>query len=74
MTTDEGRGVVSMSGTDFSGLLPGSRPQSVDELARQQGVVPFKPGDDVSADLWDSDEEFDEFLADLYASRRADLG
>lgn len=27
-----------------------------------------------AADLWDSDEEFDEFLADMYASRRADLG
>ena len=63
----------SMSGTDFSGLLPGSRPPSVEELARQQGVVPFAPGDDVRADLWDSDEEFDRFLADVYASRRVDL-
>jgi len=28
----------------------------------------------MTADLWDSDEEFDAFMADLRASRQADLG
>lgn len=44
------------------------------ELARQQGVRPIGPDDDMSADLWDSDEEFDAFLADVRASRQAILG
>ena len=46
---------------------------SVIELARQQGVRPIASVDDLRADVFDSDQELDEFLADLYASRRADL-
>jgi hypothetical protein len=45
-----------------------------EELARRQGVKPimrvedmFRPG------TFESDEELDEFLADLYASRRAGM-
>jgi hypothetical protein len=45
-----------------------------EELARRQGVKPiasvedmFRPG------TFESDEELDEFLADLYASRRAGI-
>jgi hypothetical protein len=45
-----------------------------EELARQQGVKPitsvedmFRPG------TFESDEELDEFLADLYESRRAGM-
>jgi hypothetical protein len=45
-----------------------------EELARRQGVGPvasvedmFRPG------TFESDEELDEFLADLYASRRAGM-
>ena len=45
-----------------------------EELARRQGVRPMTR-EDLDAfgdpDLWGSDEEF---LADLYASRRANLG
>ena len=66
--------MVSMSGTDFSGLLPGSRPLSVDELARQQGVRPVRSLDDMRADLWDTDEDLDRFLAEVRASRQDDLG
>lgn len=55
-------------------LLSGPPSMSVEELARQQGVRPVRRGQDMTADLWDSDEEFDAFLADLRASRRADLG
>ena len=45
-----------------------------EELARRQGVQPvtsvesmFRPG------TFESDDELDEFLADLYASRRTDV-
>ena len=55
-------------------LLSGPPSVPVEELARQQGVRPVRRGQDMTADLWDSDEEFDAFLADLRASRQADLG
>ena len=46
-----------------------------DELARRQGVKPIKPVDVLAAavDPFESDEEYEAFLADLYASRRAGL-
>jgi hypothetical protein len=46
---------------------------SVEELARRQGVVPIVSADELARlDTFESDEELDEFLADLYESRRAD--
>jgi hypothetical protein len=65
--------VVTTDNEDFSKLLPGARSVSVEELARQQGVRPVDSVDDMQADLWDSDEELEEFLADVRASRQADL-
>ncbi|MDT7579413.1 MAG: hypothetical protein QOK35_677 [Pseudonocardiales bacterium] len=46
-----------------------------EELARRQGVKPIKSVDDLGAavDPFESDEEYEAFLADLYASRRAGL-
>jgi hypothetical protein len=47
---------------------------SVEELARRQGVRPIESVDDMARpDLFGSDEELEEFLADLYASRRSGL-
>jgi hypothetical protein len=47
---------------------------SVEELARRQGVRPIESVDDMARpDLFESDEELEEFLADLYASRRSGL-
>jgi hypothetical protein len=44
------------------------------ELARRQGVQPVADIDDLARpELFESDEELDEFLTDLYASRRAGL-
>lgn len=63
-----------MSDSDFTWQLPGPPPVSIDQLAREQGVRPVQPGDDMSADLWDSAEELQEFLADVHASRQADVG
>jgi hypothetical protein len=60
-----------MSDNDLGNLLP--PPVPITELARQQGVRPLAPADDVRADLWDSDEESDAFLADVRASRQADV-
>jgi hypothetical protein len=43
-----------------------------DELIRRQGGRPFRSLEDLpGADPFGSDEEYEEFLADLYASRRA---
>jgi hypothetical protein len=46
-----------------------------EELARRQGVRPIATVDGLAAavDPFESDEEYEPFLADLYASRRAGL-
>lgn len=44
------------------------------ELARQQHAEVVHDTTELAADVWDSDEELDEFLADLRASRDASLG
>ena len=48
---------------------------TTEELVRQHGVQPITTVDDVAAleDPFESDAEYEEFLADLYASRRADI-
>lgn len=44
------------------------------ELARRQGLRPITSVDDLARPgTFESDEELDEFLADLYASRRAGM-
>ncbi len=46
----------------------------VAELARRQGVRPVESvGELACPDLFESDEELADFLADLYASRHAGL-
>jgi hypothetical protein len=45
-----------------------------EELARRQGVRPVASVDELARPgLFESDEELDEFLADLYTSRRASM-
>jgi hypothetical protein len=45
-----------------------------EELARRQGVGPITSVEELALPgAFESDEELDEFLADLYASRRAGL-
>ncbi len=46
-----------------------------EELVRRQGIKPITSVDDLAAgvDPFESDEEYEAFLADLYASRRAGL-
>jgi hypothetical protein len=46
----------------------------VEELASRQGVGPVESVDDMARPgLFDSDEEWEAFLADLYGSRRSGL-
>ena len=46
----------------------------IEELARRQGVGPIVSLDELAQpDLWESEQEYEEFLADLYASRRSDV-
>lgn len=46
---------------------------SLRELARRQGVRPVESADDLAADVFDSDEELDEFLAAVADWRRAEF-
>jgi len=47
----------------------------IEELARRKGVRPITSVDDLAEPgAFESDAELEEFLADLYASRHADLG
>jgi hypothetical protein len=47
---------------------------SVAELARRQGVGPIASVDELARPgTFEPDEELDEFLADLYEARRADI-
>jgi hypothetical protein len=46
----------------------------VEEQARRQGVRPLASADElIVPGMFESDEELDEFLTDLYASRRAGM-
>jgi hypothetical protein len=46
----------------------------VAEIARRQGVRPIESVDELARpDLFESDEELADFLADLYASRHTGL-
>jgi hypothetical protein len=48
--------------------------EPLEELARRQGVRPVESVDDMARPgMFDSDKEWQEFLADLYTSRRAGL-
>jgi len=46
-----------------------------EELVRRHGVQPIASVDELAAneDPFESDQEYAEFLAELYASRRADI-
>jgi len=53
---------------------PAANEVPVEELARRQGVRPVESVEAMARPgLFDSDEEWEEFLEDLYASRRSGL-
>jgi hypothetical protein len=62
--------------TDAEHTMPpqGAPHVPAEEQARRQGVQPITSVEELAfPGVWDSDEELDEFLADLYASRRASM-
>jgi hypothetical protein len=54
-----------VSAADFAEPGPISYAASLDEQARRKGVRPIASVDEMRADVFESDEELDEFLADL---------
>lgn len=61
------------SGADRAPQRSGGEHVPVEELARRQDIQPVESVDELAIpDMWESDEELEEFLADLYASRHAD--
>jgi hypothetical protein len=61
--------MAGMTVADFTGSEPGSYSAELDEQARRKGVRPVASIDELRADVFESDEELDEFLADLAAFR-----
>jgi hypothetical protein len=63
-----------MTGADVPTPWPSDDHVPIEGLARRQGLEPVQSlGDLACPELWDSDEEYEQFLADLYASRRSGL-
>ncbi len=59
--------------TEQSECWPGDEEVPIEELARQQGVGPIASLDELAQpELWESEQEYQDFLADLYSSRRSD--
>ena len=51
--------------------LRSTRPFTIEEFAAAQGVKPMESTEEWAADIFESDEELEAFLADLRASRDA---
>jgi hypothetical protein len=67
-------GTVSTDRADYDVPPPDRGSVSVEELARRQGVRPVESVEAMARDgIFESDEELEEFLAHVYAARRADL-
>ncbi len=65
---------VTTNKADYEARPPDRGSVSVEELARRQGVRPVESVEDMARpDIFESDEELEEFIAHVYASRRADL-
>lgn len=66
--------MTSSNAEQVPDLRPSAEHVPAEELARRQGVKPIASVDELARPgLFESDEEYDEFLADLYASRRAEM-
>ncbi len=64
--------VIEVASTSESApLWPYGDHVSTEEQARRQGVKPIQSADDLALPgFFEDDAEYEEFLADLYASRR----
>ncbi|MGH3504258.1 MAG: hypothetical protein ACRDQA_25675 [Nocardioidaceae bacterium] len=59
-----------MSVPNFTRLPAESYAARLDEQARHKGIQPIASVNELRADVFESDDELDEFLADLEAFRR----
>jgi hypothetical protein len=63
-----------MATPEQSGRQPADDFVPTEELVRRQGVRPIVSAEELAgSDPFESDEEYAEFLADLYAYRRAGI-
>jgi len=53
---------------------PSPKSLTISELARLQPTDPVQDPKELAVDIWETDEELEEFLADLRACRNASLG
>ena len=67
------RRLVIVSEQDEPGLW-GAPSLTLDEVARRQHAKPVADLAELAADIWESDEELDAFLADFRESRDSSLG
>ncbi len=62
------------SGADYAAPRPAGGSIPVEELARRQGVRPIASVDELARDdVFESDEELDEFLAFITTMRHSDV-
>ena len=61
-----------MSAVGFTDPGRSSYAAGLDEQARRKGVRPISSVDELRAEVFESDEELDEFLADLAEFRHQD--
>jgi hypothetical protein len=64
---------VSTSGADSTAGTPARPRMSAAELLAAKNTRPIRSLDDLAADVFESDEELEEFLAFTYAERHRDL-
>jgi hypothetical protein len=65
--------VTAVSVADFTEPAAGSYMAQLKEQARRKGVRPIASVDELRADVFESDQELDEFLAWVAAERKANL-
>lgn len=62
-----------MSEQHDENVIAASRTLTIIDLARLQEAVEVHGLGELAADIWESDEELNEFLADLRSSRHSSL-
>jgi hypothetical protein len=71
---EEGSAMTSSNAEQVPRWSSSGRHIPAEELARRKGLRPIESVDELARPgIFESDEELDEFLADLYASRRAGM-
>lgn len=65
---------MTTSGADYASPYPQARRESIDEQVRRKGIHPVESVEEMAQDgVFESDEELEQFLAHVYATRRSDL-